>query len=62
MKKYDYQWFKDEDQMLEWLNSHQDINVISIIYIEVNLSYRVFYYIEKNQLRLLSNEINIWKE
>lgn len=48
MKKYDYQWFKDEDQMLEWLNRHQDINVISIIYIEVNLSYRVFYYIEEN--------------
>lgn len=48
MKKYDYQWFKDEDQMLEWLNRHQDINVIGIIYLEVNLSYRVFYYIEEN--------------
>lgn len=48
MKQYSYNWFKDEDQMLEWLNHHQEINVISIIYLEPNLSYRVFYYIEKN--------------
>lgn len=48
MKQYSYKWFKDEDQMLEWLNRHQEINVISIIYLEPNLSYRVFYYIEEN--------------
>jgi hypothetical protein len=48
MKQYSYKWFTDEDQMIEWLNGHQDINVISIIYLEPNLSYRVFYYIEKN--------------
>lgn len=47
MKQYSYKWFTDEDQMIEWLNSHQEINVISIIYLEPNLSYRVFYYIEK---------------
>lgn len=49
MKNYSYKWFKDEDQMLEWLNRHQEINVISIIYLEPNLSYRVFYYIEEKE-------------
>lgn len=48
MKKYHYKGFKYGDQMIEWLNSHQEINVISIIYLEPNLSYRVFYYIEEN--------------
>lgn len=47
MKNYSYQWFKDENQMLEWLNSNQEINVVSVIYLECNLSYRVFYYIEE---------------
>lgn len=47
MKQYSYKWFKNEDQMLEWLNRHQEINVISIIYLEPNLSYRVFYYTEE---------------
>lgn len=48
MKKYDYKVFQYADQLTEWLNQHQEINVINIIYLERNLSYQVFYYIEEN--------------
>lgn len=48
MKKYDYRVFQYANQLTEWLNSNQEINVINVIYLERNLSYQVFYYIEKN--------------
>lgn len=48
MKQYSYKWFQYEENLTAWLNKHQEINVISIIYLERNLSYRVFYYIEEN--------------
>ena len=47
MKQYSYKWFQYEENLTAWLNKHQEINVISIIYLEPNLSYRVFYYIEE---------------
>ena len=47
MKKYDYRVFQYANQLTEWLNSNQDINVINVIYLERNLSYQVFYYIEE---------------
>lgn len=48
MKKYNYQSFQYRENMIAWLNKHQEIIVISIIYLEHNLSYQVFYYIEEN--------------
>ena len=48
MKKYDYKGFQYADNLTAWLNKHQEINVINIIYLEHNLSYQVFYYIEEN--------------
>lgn len=47
MKKYDYRVFQYANQLTEWLNSNQDINVINVIYLERNLSYQVFYYTEE---------------
>ena len=47
MKKYDYSVFQYAKQLTEWLNSNQEINVVSVIYLERNLSYQVFYYIEE---------------
>lgn len=47
MKKYNYKGFQYGEQLTEWLNHHQEINVINIIYLEHNLSYQVFYYIEE---------------
>jgi DNA gyrase/topoisomerase IV subunit B len=62
MKQYSYKWFKNEDQMLEWLNRHQEINVISIIYLEPNLSYRVFYYTEEEfQTKTVTGDIIKYK-
>lgn len=48
MKKYDYQGFQYENQLIEWLNNHQEVNVINIIHLDRNLCYQVFYYIEEN--------------
>lgn len=48
MKKYDYKCFQYGEQLTEWLNNNQEINVISIIYLERDLCYQVFYYIEEN--------------
>jgi hypothetical protein len=47
MKKYDYIVFQYANQLTEWLNSNQHINVINVIYLERNLSYQVFYYTEE---------------
>lgn len=44
MKQYHYKGFQYADQLTEWLNQHQEINVINIIYLERSLSYQVFYY------------------
>lgn len=48
MKKYDYQSFHNKENLFAWLNKHQEINVINIIYLERNYQYQVFYYIEEN--------------
>lgn len=48
MKKYDYKGFQYADNLTAWLNKHQEIKVISVIYLERTLSYQVFYYIEEN--------------
>ena len=48
MKKYNCKGFQYEENLTAWLNKHQEINVINIIYLEQNLSYQVFYYIEEN--------------
>jgi hypothetical protein len=48
MKKYNYKGFQYADNLIAWLNKHQEIIVISIIYLERNLSYQVFYYTEEN--------------
>ena len=48
MKQYHYRGFQHEEQLIEWLNSHQEINVINIIYLEWDLSYQVFYYTEED--------------
>ena len=47
MKKYNYKCFQYADNLTAWLNKHQEINVVSIIYLERNLSYQVFYYTEE---------------
>lgn len=56
MKQYQCKGFQYADQLTEWLTSHQEINVINIIYLERNLSYQVFYYTEED-FRSLMNEI-----
>lgn len=48
MKQYHYKSFYYGENLTAWLNKHQEINVINIIYLEHNLSYQVFYYIEEN--------------
>ena len=48
MKKYNYQSFQYRENLIAWLNKHQEINVISIIYLEHDYQYQVFYYIEEN--------------
>lgn len=48
MKKYDYKGFQYAENLTAWLNKHQEIKVISVIYLERTLSYQVFYYIEEN--------------
>ena len=48
MKTYNYRAFQYSSQLTEWLNNNQEINVISIIYLERDLYYQVFYYIEEN--------------
>lgn len=47
MKKYHYKGFHYADQLTKWLNSNQEINVVSVIYIERNFCYQVFYYTEE---------------
>lgn len=47
MKQYHYKGFQYGDELTEWLNRHQEIHVINIIYLERNLSYQVFYYTEE---------------
>ena len=51
MKKYNYKDFEYGDDLIEWLNENQHINVINVNHIEGTPSYyyRVFYYIEEEE-------------
>ena len=50
MKKYNYKNFEHDDDLIEWLNENQHINVINISFIDRNMTYyqvyQVFYYTE----------------
>ena len=49
MKKYNYKNFEYDDDLIEWLNENQHINVINVNFIDRTLSYQVFYYIEEEE-------------
>ena len=46
MKKYNHKNFEYDDDLIDWLNENQHINVININFIERTMSYQVFYYTE----------------
>lgn len=47
MKKYSCKNFEYDDDLTDWLNENQHINVISINFIDRNMTYyKVFYYTE----------------
>jgi hypothetical protein len=48
MKRYGYKDFEYADDLIEWLNESQHINVINVNHIERTPSYyyQVFYYTE----------------
>ena len=48
MKKYGYKNFEYADDLIEWLNENQHINVINVNHIDRTPSYyyQVFYYTE----------------
>ena len=48
MKKYGYENFEYVDDLIEWLNENQHINVINVNHIDRTPSYyyQVFYYTE----------------
>jgi hypothetical protein len=48
MKKYSFRHFEYDDDLTDWLNENQHINVINIIFIDRIMSYKVFYYTEDN--------------
>ena len=48
MKKYSYKHFEYDDDLTDWLNENQHINVISINFIDRTMTYKVFYYTEHN--------------
>jgi len=45
MKRYDYKSFECAEDLIEWLNKNQHINVISVNHIDF-ADYKVFYYTE----------------
>ena len=49
MKKYNYKDFEYADDLIEWLNENQHINVINVNYIDRTMTYQVFYYIEEEE-------------
>ena len=50
MKKYSYKNFEYDDDLIEWLNENQHINVINISFIDRNMTYyKVFYYTEEEE-------------
>lgn len=49
MKKYNYKNFEYDDDLIDWLNENQHINVININYIEGTMPYQVFYYTEEKE-------------
>lgn len=50
MKKYNYKDFEYDDDLIEWLNENQHINVINISFIDRNMTYyKVFYYTEEEE-------------
>ena len=53
MKKYNYKNFEHDDDLIEWLNENQHINVINISFIDRNMTnmtyYKVFYYTEEEE-------------
>jgi hypothetical protein len=52
MKKYGYKRFGYADDLIEWLNENQHINVINVNHIDRDPSYyyQVFYYTEDNTI------------
>ena len=49
MKKYSYKDFEYDDDLIEWLNENQHINVINVNFIDRTMSYKVFYYTEEEE-------------
>lgn len=49
MKKYNYKDFEYEDDLIEWLNENQHINVINVNFIDRTMFYKVFYYTEEEE-------------
>ena len=52
MKIYNYKRFGYADDLIEWLNENQHINVINVNHIDRNPScyYQVFYYTEDDTI------------
>ena len=49
MKKYNYKDFEYDDDLIEWLNENQHINVINVNFIDTTMTYKVFYYTEEEE-------------
>ena len=49
MKKYSYKDFDYDDDLIEWLNENQHINVINVNFIDTTMTYKVFYYTEEEE-------------
>ena len=54
MKKYNYKDFEYDDDLIEWLNENQHINVINVSFIDSDRTmsykiYKVFYYTEEEE-------------
>lgn len=49
MKKYNYKDFEYDDDLIEWLNENQHINVINVNFIDRTMTYKVFYYTEEEE-------------
>jgi hypothetical protein len=48
MKTYKFKVFKNIDDLLNWLNKEQEnINVVSIMYLDSSFHYEVIYYTEE---------------
>ena len=47
MKKYNYKDFEYDDDLIEWLNENQHINVINVNFIDRTMTYKEFFYTEE---------------